>query len=168
MNLRIEPISRSDDHNPRMSPPKPPSSASTKPSLRSWRTIRHLLPPRARRIAISFRREVPLASNMFARLRQATRSTTTAIPSNNGAIGFTPLAAAGFVLTAIRDTGAVMNVWFFCSTGYAFSKLAASPSSAGLAGAAVTPGFSRPMMRNCVPLRSSIVVLVFDPKSFAT
>src|SRR5207245_6228236 len=132
MNLRIEPISRSDDHNPSTSPPTPPSSASTKPSLRSWRMIRQRLPPSARRIAISFRRAVPRASNMFARLRQATRRTTTAIPSNNGAIDFTPLAAAGFVLTAIRDTGAVMNVWFFCSTGYDFYNLSLNPSSADL------------------------------------
>ncbi len=151
-----------------MSPPTPPSSASKKPSVRSWRTIRQRLPPSARRIAISLRRAAPRASIMFARLRHATSSTTTAIPSSNGAIEFSPLSVSGFVLTVLRDTGAAMNVWSFCSTGYAFSKLTASPSSAGLAVALVIPGLSRPMMRNCVPLRSSIVVLFADSKSFAT
>jgi hypothetical protein len=88
ISLRIEATNRPDDHTPRMSPPAPPSSARTRPSLRSWRTMRPRLPPSARRIAISFRRAVPRASSMFARLRQATRSTTTAIPSNNGAMDF--------------------------------------------------------------------------------
>ena len=36
------------------------------------------------------------------------------------------------------------------------------------AAAAVIPSFSRPRMRNGVPLRSSMLVLFFDPKSFAT
>ena len=81
---------------------------------------------------------------------------------------FIPLPVDGSLLTELRDTGAVVNVWSFCSTGYVFSKLAASPSSAGLAAAAFIPGLRRPMMRNCVPLRSSIVVLFSDSKSFAT
>ena len=88
ISLRIEPTSRSDDHSPRISPPTPPSTASAKPSVRSWRTIRQRLPPSARRIAISLRRAVPRASSMLARLRHATKSTTTAIPSSNGAIDF--------------------------------------------------------------------------------
>ena len=61
----------------------PPKSESTKPSVRSCLTIRPRLPPSARRIAISFRRAVPRASNMLARFKQATSKTTPAMPESN-------------------------------------------------------------------------------------
>ena len=59
----------------------PPSSARTNLRTSSCLTMRQRLPPRASRIAISFRRAVPRASSMFARLRQATSRTTAAMPA---------------------------------------------------------------------------------------
>ncbi len=59
-------------------------------------------------------------------------------------VGIGP-ALTGSVLVEKRSSGAVMKVWFFCSTGKAVSKLVANPLSAGAAAAADIPGFNRPM-----------------------
>ena len=56
-------------------PSPPPTSASSTLSVSSWRTMRPLLAPSARRIAISRRRAVAFASRRLATLAHAIRST---------------------------------------------------------------------------------------------
>src|SRR6266851_3059442 len=58
------------------SPSAAPSEASTKLSVSICRTNRPRLPPKARRTAISLRREAARANSKFATLAQAIRSTT--------------------------------------------------------------------------------------------
>ena len=154
INFSNEPTKRSDDHSPRTSPPTPPRRASTKPSVRSWRTMRERLPPSARRMAISFRRAVPRANSMFAKFRHATNNTTMAMPSKSGTICVASLSFAGPVSTDVRETGVVTNVWFFCSTGNALFKFAAKPLSEGATVGGGTPGFNRPTIISCCPARS--------------
>ena len=106
----IERASRPEHQMPSINPPTPPSKASSNPSVSNCRTIRHRLPPSARRSAISFRRAVPRASNILARLRHATNRTMAAIPISNGAIAATSLSSGGSSLIEKRETGRVVNV----------------------------------------------------------
>ena len=119
--------------------------------------MRARLPPSARRIAISFRRDVPRASSMFARFKQATSKTTPAMPVRSAPMATIGPVSPGLVLVSNARSGAVMNVWFFCSTGKAASRLAARPLSAGSAAAAESPGFSRPTTINFSRRRSESV-----------
>jgi hypothetical protein len=47
----------------------------------------------------------------------------------------------------------MVNVWSFCSTGNAFSRLVASVLIAASAVGAVTPSLKRPININCWPVR---------------
>ena len=75
------------------------------------------------------------------------------MPSSIGAMVAMLPSPDGEVLTEKREIGVVVKVWSFCSTGNAFSRFAARPSSAGLAAAAVSPGFRRPTTISCCPAR---------------
>ena len=61
-------------------------------------------------MAISFRRAAPRASNMFARLRQATSRTTLAIPKSSGASLLILLPLVGLVLSEKRESCATVKV----------------------------------------------------------
>jgi len=108
--LPNEATSKSDDQRPRINPQIPPASARTNPSMSSCRTIRQRLPPRASRMAISFRRAAPRASNMLARFRQATSNTMPDIPKSSGASRLMLLPLLGLVLREKRESASTMNV----------------------------------------------------------
>ena len=102
--------SKPEHQTPSINPPTPPRRASSNPSVNNCRTMRHRLPPSARRKAISLRRAVPRASNMLARFKHATNKTTAAIPIKSGAIAATSLSSGGSSLMEKRDNGAVVKV----------------------------------------------------------
>ncbi len=70
-------------------PIAPPTTASTRLSVRSWRTSRIWLPPRAVRTAISRSRAVARASSRLATLAQPIRSTKPTAPSRIRSAGRT-------------------------------------------------------------------------------
>ena len=81
----------------------PPQTASRNPSHKSCLTICQRDAPTARRTAISFEREVPRASSMFARFKHAISKTAPAIAMSNVAISVIGPSSSGCVLRLNRD-----------------------------------------------------------------
>ena len=72
---RTHEADRADEHGRHHAPPPAPSTASTKLSTRSWRTMRARPAPSPRRIEISRSRAEARATSRLARLAHAIRST---------------------------------------------------------------------------------------------
>ena len=87
----------------RIRPMTPPQTASKNPSHNNCLTICQRDAPTARRIAISLERDVPRASNMFARFKQAMSRTAPAIAMSNVAISVSGPSFSGCVLRLNRD-----------------------------------------------------------------
>ena len=100
---------RSDDHRPSRSPQTPPSSARTKPSVRSWRTMRTGC--RRARVESRFLCAAPCHAQATCSRDSDTPRARPRSPCREAAArSISPPRADGLVLREKREIGVVLNV----------------------------------------------------------
>jgi hypothetical protein len=90
-------------HHATTSPSAPPATPSTTDSVSNWRTSRPRPAPIAERTASSRWRAAPRASNRFATLALAMRSTKPTAPTSTSSAGRTPATISSCRLTSCID-----------------------------------------------------------------
>ena len=134
----------------------PPTSASSKLSVSSCRMRRVRAAPSAARRAISRCRPAARASIRFARLAQATTSTSPTAATSSRPAGAIVASRSGLMRTSLVGTTAMRS--FPILSGNSSPSRRTRPSNSARTWAVVTPGFMRPLSCNqCCPRRSNRV-----------